>query len=397
MNKKERKTNANIVEANGSVCEQAKNRDNKITANTVGTGIARPIFEKPTQNKITPKNRSNLITNIQPLTSHLSQLTSHTGITLIALVITIIVMLILVGVTVTIALNGGLFNQAKRAVSDTQNAVDIENGIAEGKVQIGGNNYNSIEEGVNSILGLETEKDTGKLGTAIGMSRYGEIVKEFHSEIDSTLVWRIFYADENNVYLISETETGDYPGKTENLLTYIDNYKNGADVSKQAQDLMPLAKDLFVESNENNNIRGVAYLCDTKENGPWDKYTDKEGFAVWAMAGPTVELFVASYNATQNQTKQLTCNEKGYDRADLIQGDALLQSWNGGIYRLTNGAWWWLASPCQCGTYAQYVEDRNGTINPADVHATGTGWIRPVVCIPQSNFEILTGARISGT
>ena len=35
------------------------------------------------------------------------------GITLIALIITIIVMLILVGVTVTTAINGGLFKKAK--------------------------------------------------------------------------------------------------------------------------------------------------------------------------------------------------------------------------------------------------------------------------------------------
>ena len=40
---------------------------------------------------------------------------SNKGITLIALVITVIVMLILVGVTIAIALDGGLFGEAKRA------------------------------------------------------------------------------------------------------------------------------------------------------------------------------------------------------------------------------------------------------------------------------------------
>lgn len=37
------------------------------------------------------------------------------GITLVALVITIIVMLILVGVSVTVAINGGLFDKARDA------------------------------------------------------------------------------------------------------------------------------------------------------------------------------------------------------------------------------------------------------------------------------------------
>ena len=41
------------------------------------------------------------------------------GITLIALIITIIVMMILVGVTVNLALNGGLFSTTKEAVSRT--------------------------------------------------------------------------------------------------------------------------------------------------------------------------------------------------------------------------------------------------------------------------------------
>ena len=42
------------------------------------------------------------------------------GITLIALIITIIVMLILVGVTISVALNGGLFDVAGKATSDTE-------------------------------------------------------------------------------------------------------------------------------------------------------------------------------------------------------------------------------------------------------------------------------------
>ena len=44
---------------------------------------------------------------------------NNKGITLIALVITIIIMLILAGTSVTVALNGGLFNAAKKAESET--------------------------------------------------------------------------------------------------------------------------------------------------------------------------------------------------------------------------------------------------------------------------------------
>lgn len=44
------------------------------------------------------------------------------GITLVALIITIIVMLILVAVTISIALNGGIFDKARNASTDTQRA-----------------------------------------------------------------------------------------------------------------------------------------------------------------------------------------------------------------------------------------------------------------------------------
>ena len=48
------------------------------------------------------------------------------GITLIALIITIIVMLILVGVTINVALSGGLFDKAKTASEQTQRETDKE-------------------------------------------------------------------------------------------------------------------------------------------------------------------------------------------------------------------------------------------------------------------------------
>ena len=47
---------------------------------------------------------------------------SQKGITLVALVITIIVMLILVGVSVTVAINGGLFDKAKDAKNQYEEA-----------------------------------------------------------------------------------------------------------------------------------------------------------------------------------------------------------------------------------------------------------------------------------
>ena len=63
---------------------QTKNISNKCIANAVGADDpVRPHFEEHTPNKKSSKAYSNLISNLQPLTS-------KTGITLIALIITTI-------------------------------------------------------------------------------------------------------------------------------------------------------------------------------------------------------------------------------------------------------------------------------------------------------------------
>lgn len=73
------------------------------------------------------------------------------GITLIALVITIIVMLILVGVSVTVAIQGGLFKSAKNAVNNTKNALNEENKLSSGTVNIDNNEINNIEEWATNL------------------------------------------------------------------------------------------------------------------------------------------------------------------------------------------------------------------------------------------------------
>ena len=76
----------------------------------------------------------------------MKKLKTKNGITLIALVITIIVMLILVAVTISMAINGGLFEKAGKATEDTRNAMDAEQQLADGRIQIAGKVYESIDD-----------------------------------------------------------------------------------------------------------------------------------------------------------------------------------------------------------------------------------------------------------
>ena len=76
----------------------------------------------------------------------MKKLKTQNGITLIALVITIIVMLILVAVTISMAINGGLFEKAGKATGDTKNAMNAEQALASGQITIGGITYASIDD-----------------------------------------------------------------------------------------------------------------------------------------------------------------------------------------------------------------------------------------------------------
>ena len=95
---------------------------------------------------------------------------NNKGITLIALVITIIVMLILVAVTISMAVNGGLFNYAGKAVGETQNALNVEQELSNGRINVGGVWYDSIDDylkGEPAVLSYaNAEKDANGMLTA---------------------------------------------------------------------------------------------------------------------------------------------------------------------------------------------------------------------------------------
>ena len=82
---------------------------------------------------------------------NMKKYSNNKAITLIALIITIIVMLILVMVSISIALNTGLFDAAGKATQKTNIAKEEEKELAEGKVNIDGTTYNSIDEYISGM------------------------------------------------------------------------------------------------------------------------------------------------------------------------------------------------------------------------------------------------------
>ena len=136
------------------------------------------------------KNNANPVGADASVRPHFEEMTlkNQKGITLIALIITIIVMLILVGVTINVALNGGLFEKAETATKETEEKAILEEMLAMMEITYEGKfDYNTI------ILNMRTNhpeyevaysypnaKITGKLGT------YNYIVSETEIKIGAS-------------------------------------------------------------------------------------------------------------------------------------------------------------------------------------------------------------------
>ena len=95
------------------------------------------------------------------------------GITLVALIITMIIMLLLVGVTITVTLNGGLFKTAKDAEKQTELEKDKE-------VEYANIESNLTEnELIDKYTGAEGKPDVWD-GTSVDTSWYNNTDTEFH-------------------------------------------------------------------------------------------------------------------------------------------------------------------------------------------------------------------------
>ena len=99
------------------------------------------------------------------------------GITLIALIITIIVMLILVGVTINVALNGGLFTSARKGTYQTQASIIKEQLEVEKATMVANNNGDEPSDyGIGTIENLDISQDLkDKFGSKLTISAKGTL------------------------------------------------------------------------------------------------------------------------------------------------------------------------------------------------------------------------------
>ena len=259
------------------------------------------------------------------------------GITLIALVITIIVLLILAGVTIaTLTGDNGILNQAGKAKDKTTEAEAIERVQVEvaGSYGIDGTiDKEQLNKNLKNINGLiYNEKplsDSNKIANlpatvtlngyyivinanggvekipeiiakirANPQAYYGKKVTNYKASDSDTNTYRIFYVDKDNdfkdgyntIYL-----KADFSGS----VTCSTSYDASQTLIKRMNPLWATKENTVAAETttiSNKNEQAAAWLCDPSK---WTAYCDTDK-ANYAIGGPSVEMYVKSYNQAYN-------------------------------------------------------------------------------------------------
>ena len=334
------------------------------------------------------------------------------GITLIALVITIIVLLILAGVTIaTLTGDNGILNQAGKAKDKTTEAESIERvqvevagsygldgtidkdqlnknlgniaGLKIGESNFGGENIvkelpvtvtlNGYDIGIDANGGVEKIPEIIAKIRANPQAYYGKKVTNYNA---NGKTYRIFYVDKDNdfkdgyntIYL-----KADFSGS----VSCSTSYDASQTLIKRMNPLWA-TKGNTVEAEtttiSNPNEQAAAWLCDPSK---WTAYCDTDK-ANYAIGGPSVEMYVKSYNQTHGDDAlgcQYQTNDVPgyiYKVNNTIQNDGWNTNSNTLDYSMKyksmycgqNGkktGTWWLASPSAddsrdvCGVSGDYA------------------------------------------
>ena len=320
-----------------------------------------------------------------------NNLKKETGITLIALVITIIVLIILAGVSISMVVgDNGIITQAQRAKRETANAT-----IASEE------QMNALVDELNGYL-TENEEDeeiSGIFEEVVASINYGDYVDypiDLNGDGDTTNDWRIFYNDGEHVFIIAA-------GYVPNTSSYLDNEGTGMTPSKEynlywsnlapeipqivTQNTLTLFKRSWTDYSTNTNGRAISTLLNTNN---WDGFVNSD-YAEYAIGGPTLEMWIESWNEKGYTQLYTNTNEIGYYVGNTQKPTSI-------YYNLLNDNGYTdvlyfpynvveidcygyiLSSPGIYDENALVHVDCNGSIGTGDYTGIDVG-VRPLVCL----------------
>ena len=360
------------------------------------------------------------------------------GITLIALIITIVIMLILLAVSIDLVIDGKIFNSAEKAVNGTNAKVAQEQTRIDELME----EWNRIEQeqcahtwGEENITKAATCTETGtktrtctKCGkvetvtiqalghnlvngvcTRCGVnfemtasdvankpSIYGSTVTNYNA---NGIEWKVFYATTDRIYLIASDyvhyskltnaykngascyNTGDYP--------YSYYWASGGTSLETTgrQDEIFMATGYTLNSS-NDNSKCVSGLLNTNN---WTDFVDTN-YADYAIGGPTLNMYIASWNAKGYTKLYTNTNTDGYyvgtsanpETTDVDMsntagyGDTLYYPRQSSY---ANCYGYWLAAPSDLTTGIIMNVRYNGVVNFYDTNFYHYFGVRPLVSL----------------
>lgn len=228
---------------------------------------------------------------------------------------------------------------------------------------------------------------------------YGKIITNYSCPNNPGVnSWKIFYATEDNIYLIADNYISyDYcPSSLTQTITrnsefslsmnnIIKDYNGTANITnKKLQNLNSSYFDtLSIYSSSNNNIKAVAYMLDTQI---WNGFSGEK--AEYAIGGPSLEMFLKSYNQKYNVDFQAKSDELGYrisingglnwlsSTSCILNTDDTLyiNSSSNEAYRM------WLSSPSCWSSSCVMCISYTGSIELDNFDSSLQGF-RPLVCL----------------
>ena len=292
----------------------------------------------------------------------------------------------------------GILNEYFEGVPTEENLPqDLTTLTLQAKEEYGSNAIN-IGEIWNGTFG--EGKTEVVLAEAITSTNYGDYIDypiDLNGDGDTTNDWRIFYNNGTHVFIIA----ADY---VKNDSIYLDNagigmtptntyklYWNTAPTTVQTveQNVLSLFKQSWADYSTNGNGRCVSTLLNTNN---WDGFVNGN-YADYAIGVPTIEMWVASYNAKGYTPLYTNTNTNGYyigntEGTTEISYD-LTRDVNTGYHDTLyfphqdsiDDCWgYWLASPNANGTSSLVNVDCNGNVGSSNYDSGSLG-VRPVVSL----------------
>lgn len=274
-------------------------------------------------------------------------------------------------------------------------------------------------------VGTTNIKDVSDLSTL-----YGEIT-DYKSTIHPNIDWQLFYADNNNYYVIASdyVPVTELPcdGNTISGITYgtsdlvavsgedywarfsstgDDHVRSSAVHSSGAESTAisenPLTNTYlkwvqYADTNNytknNPNMKAVAYMMDTSK---WNSFADGVSGA-FAIGGPTIEMLSLSWNAVDGHTPMIDFTTLSSSNANSTGYEASHPGTGSDFFGTTTNMWvirektkangYYLASPSYHGEDMMiYVSWGGGVYGSFRENNGGCGF-RPLVAIPKTSLK----------